>query len=134
MFVQMQAPEPNWRAWSMLWADEGDGRNGEVSFRQISPVNPVLVNINATGLPPGKHAVHIHAYGDMRERCRSTGPHVRGILVCCAKYPVHQYMLIKCKSQTRWCGQTMVMCSLIAVCEPVHCNIPCYTCCTCWKV
>lgn len=66
----------------MLWADEGDGRHGEVSFRQISPVNPVLVNINATGLPPGKHAVHIHAYGDMRERCRSTGPHVRGILVC----------------------------------------------------
>lgn len=66
----------------MLWADEGDGKHGEVSFRQISPINPVLVNINATGLPKGKHAVHIHAYGDMRERCKSTGPHVRGILVC----------------------------------------------------
>lgn len=66
----------------MLWADEGDGRLGEVSFRQISPVNPILVNINVTGIPRGKHAVHIHAYGDMRERCRSTGPHVRGILVC----------------------------------------------------
>lgn len=89
--MHIQAPEPNWRAWSMLWADEGDGRHGEVSFRQISPVNPVLVNINATGLPPGKHAVHIHAYGDMRERCRSTGPHVRGILVCMqyAMYIVH---------------------------------------------
>lgn len=65
----------------MLWAGEGDGKHGEVSFRQISPVNPVLVNINATALPPGKHAVHIHAFGDMREGCKSTGPHVRGILV-----------------------------------------------------
>lgn len=65
----------------MLWANEGDGKHGEISFRQISPVNPVLVNINATGLPKGKHAVHIHAFGDMREGCKSIGPHVRGILV-----------------------------------------------------
>lgn len=65
----------------MLWANEGDGKHGEVSFRQIGPVNPVLVNINATGLPPGKHAVHIHAFGDMRMGCKSTGPHMRGILV-----------------------------------------------------
>lgn len=64
-----------------MWAGEGDGRNGEVSFRQIGPVNPVLVNINATGLPPGKHAIHIHAFGDMRMQCKSTGPHVRGVLV-----------------------------------------------------
>lgn len=65
----------------MLWAGEGDGKLGEVSFRQISPVNPLLVNINATGLPKGKHAVHIHSFGDMREGCKSTGSHVRGILV-----------------------------------------------------
>lgn len=65
----------------MLWADEGDGKHGEVNFRQVSPVQPILVNINTTGLPKGKHAVHIHAYGDMRDRCKSTGPHVRGILV-----------------------------------------------------
>lgn len=65
----------------MLVAGEGDGKFGEVSFRQISPVNPLLVNMNATGLPKGKHAVHIHAFGDMREGCKSTGSHVRGILV-----------------------------------------------------
>lgn len=81
IYKNVQAPEPNWKAWSMLWANEGDGKHGEVSFRQISPVNPVLVNINATGLPKGKHAVHIHAFGDMREGCKSIGPHVRGILV-----------------------------------------------------
>lgn len=82
VFVKMcQSPEPNWKAWSMLWAGEGDAKNGEASFRQIGPVNPVLVNINATGLPPGKHAIHIHAFGDMRQGCKSTGPHVRGVLV-----------------------------------------------------
>lgn len=32
-------------------------------------------------MPPGKHAVHIHAYGDMKEGCKSTGPHVKNVLV-----------------------------------------------------
>lgn len=77
----MQTQEPNWRAWSTLWAGEGDGKHGEISFRQIGPVNPVLVNINVSSLMPGKHAVHIHAFGDMRDGCKSSGPHVRGILV-----------------------------------------------------
>lgn len=76
-----QPPEFTWKAWAMLWAADGEGKFGEASFRQISPVNPVLVNINATGLPMGRHAVHIHAFGDIREGCKSTGPHVRGILV-----------------------------------------------------
>lgn len=65
----------------MLWAGEGDGKHGEVSFRQNSPVNPLLVNVNVTGLPKGRHAVHVHAFGDIREGCKSTGPHIRGILV-----------------------------------------------------
>lgn len=65
----------------MLVAGEGGGRLGEVSFRQMSPVNPILVTINVTGIMPGKHAVHVHAFGDMRDGCRSTGPHLRGIMV-----------------------------------------------------
>lgn len=79
--MHSQLPEITWKAWSMLWAGEGDGKHGEVSFRQISPVSPLLVNINATGLPKGRHAVHIHAFGDIREGCKSTGPHIRGVLV-----------------------------------------------------
>lgn len=62
-------------------ADSGGGNHGEVSFRQMSPINPILVNINATGLPKGKHAVHVHAFGDLRDGCKSTGPHVRSVLV-----------------------------------------------------
>lgn len=78
---QLQPTEPTWKASALLIADEGDGKHGTVSFRQISPFNPILVNINATGLPKGKHAVHIHAFGDIKEGCKSTGPHVRHILV-----------------------------------------------------
>lgn len=65
----------------MLIADGASGNNGEISFRQLGPLNPILVNINATGLPIGKHAVHIHAYGDLTEGCKSTGPHIRNVLV-----------------------------------------------------
>lgn len=78
---QLQIAEPTWKASALLIADEGDGKHGGVSFRQVSPFNPILVNINATGLPKGKHAVHIHAFGDIKEGCKSTGPHVRHILV-----------------------------------------------------
>lgn len=61
--------------------DAADGPGGQVIFRQLSPVSPVLVNINATGIPMGKHAVHIHAFGDVAKGCSSTGPHMRHILV-----------------------------------------------------
>lgn len=81
MCEQLQPAEPTWKASALLIADEGDGKHGMVSFRQVSPFNPILVNINATGLPKGKHAVHIHAFGDIKEGCKSTGPHVRHILV-----------------------------------------------------
>lgn len=80
-FIIFQPPESTWKAWAMLWAGEGDGKHGEVSFRQISPVNPLLVNVNVTGLPKGRHAVHVHAFGDVRDGCKSTGPHIRGVLV-----------------------------------------------------
>lgn len=39
------------------------------------------MNINATGLMEGKHAIHIHAFGDIEKGCNSTGPHFRHILV-----------------------------------------------------
>lgn len=54
--------------------------NGLVTFKQWDPVH-VLVNVTATGLPPGKHAVHIHAFGDLTNGCASTGPHFRSNLV-----------------------------------------------------
>lgn len=54
---------------------------GQIIFTQYSLDSPVIVTMNATGLPAGKHAIHIHAFGDLREGCKSTGPHMRNILV-----------------------------------------------------
>lgn len=53
---------------------------GTISFRQWAPGH-VETAINATGLPVGKHAVHVHAFGDMKEGCKSTGPHFRSSIV-----------------------------------------------------
>lgn len=53
---------------------------GTISFRQWAPGH-VQTAINVTGLPVGKHAVHVHAFGDMREGCKSTGPHFRSSIV-----------------------------------------------------
>lgn len=73
--------EPSWKASAALVGDAADGPGGQISFKQLAPLSPVLVNINATGLAVGKHAIHIHAYGDVSKGCASTGPHLRHILV-----------------------------------------------------
>jgi superoxide dismutase, Cu-Zn family len=54
---------------------------GTVTFRQTGPRQPVLVAMNITGLPPGKHAVHIHTFGDLSNGCKSTGTNVQGNMV-----------------------------------------------------
>lgn len=54
---------------------------GEITFKQWSLNSPIQVNVNITGLKPGKHAVHVHAFGDLSEGCKSTGPHFRHSIV-----------------------------------------------------
>lgn len=58
-------------------------RAGEIIFSQWHPDEPVRVTINATGLLPGKHAVHIHEFGDITEpeHCNATGSHLPRALV-----------------------------------------------------
>lgn len=73
--------EPSWKASAALVGDAADGPGGTISFKQIAPLSPVLVNINATGLAVGKHAIHIHAFGDVSKGCASTGYHLKHILV-----------------------------------------------------
>lgn len=51
--------------------------SGEVSFKQWNINSPIIVSLNISGLPPGKHSVHIHAFGDVSDGCKSTGPHFR---------------------------------------------------------
>lgn len=70
------------RAAATLFGDNAEaGPMGQIAFTQYAPGQAVIVTINATGLPDGKHAIHIHAFGDLREGCKSTGPHMRNILV-----------------------------------------------------
>lgn len=73
---------PAFRASATLFGDNAEGGPmGTVVFAQHPLGSPLMVTINATGMPPGKHAVHIHAFGDLKEGCKSTGPHLRHILV-----------------------------------------------------
>ncbi|XP_037040934.1 superoxide dismutase [Cu-Zn] [Bradysia coprophila] len=82
LIVQPVNPLPIYRASANLVGDNAEsGPNGIIIFRQWSSSDPVMVTINATGFTVGKHAVHIHAYGDLKEGCKSTGPHVRNILI-----------------------------------------------------
>lgn len=58
-------------------------RAGEIIFSQWHPEEPVRVTINATGLLPGKHAIHLHEFGDITEpeHCNATGSHLPRALV-----------------------------------------------------
>ncbi|EAT33630.2 AAEL014091-PA [Aedes aegypti] len=79
--VHNSVPEPSWKAGATLVADNPEQQiMGTISFKQWAPGH-VETAINATGLPVGKHAVHVHAFGDMREGCKSTGPHFRSSII-----------------------------------------------------
>ncbi|KAF2881791.1 hypothetical protein ILUMI_24386 [Ignelater luminosus] len=64
---------------------QGEGENdvdGEVLFIQKHPpTGAVLVRGNITGLPPGKHGLHIHQAGDLRRGCEKLGGHYNPYLL-----------------------------------------------------
>ncbi|EDV98595.1 GH22309 [Drosophila grimshawi] len=65
---------PQWQAGARLVGDgESAAAAGMITFQQLPYNSDIKVTINVTGLPPGKHALHIHTYGDVTEGCRSTG-------------------------------------------------------------
>lgn len=79
---QLFQPEPSWKASASLMsgndeAEQGGGVTGDITFKQWNINSPIQVNVNISGLKPGKHAVHIHAFGDLSEGCKSTGAHFR---------------------------------------------------------
>ncbi|XP_075145574.1 sodesque isoform X2 [Haematobia irritans] len=61
---------PHWQAGAKL---SGEGIDGLMTFQQLPYNNDVKVTLNATGIPAGKHALHIHTYGDLTDGCTSTG-------------------------------------------------------------
>uniref|UniRef100_A0A0A1XRR5 superoxide dismutase n=1 Tax=Zeugodacus cucurbitae TaxID=28588 RepID=A0A0A1XRR5_ZEUCU len=64
---------PHWQAFAKIVGEGESIINGVVTFQQMPYNGDIRVTINITGLPVGKHAIHIHTYGDIREGCKSTG-------------------------------------------------------------
>ncbi|KAH8312472.1 hypothetical protein KR044_010919 [Drosophila immigrans] len=71
---QLPIPVPQWQAGARLMGEgESAAATGVITFQQLPYNSDIKVSINATGLPAGKHALHIHTYGDTSEGCKSTG-------------------------------------------------------------
>ncbi len=50
------------------------GIKGIIKFEQPSS-GPTIINLNFTGLKPGKHGLHIHEWGNLSNGCITAGPH-----------------------------------------------------------
>lgn len=59
----------------------GDGIDIDITFQQFPFRHDITVMLNGTGLPVGKHALHIHSYGDLGNECRNTGGQFRHTFV-----------------------------------------------------
>lgn len=56
--------------------DEETGRAfGTVAFAQQVTGGPTNVRVDLSGLPAGKHGLHVHEYGDVSGGCMSAGAH-----------------------------------------------------------
>ena len=62
---------PHGTHWNPLFPNLFDIQIGQ------SPAGGVTLRGNVSGLTPGKHGIHIHEFGDLRDHCRAdrTGPH-----------------------------------------------------------
>lgn len=57
-------------------AEDSAQVKGELLFTQSHPpAGPVLIRGNITGLTEGKHGLHVHETGDMRNGCENIGDH-----------------------------------------------------------
>ncbi|KAJ8935175.1 hypothetical protein NQ318_000836 [Aromia moschata] len=61
---------------AVIEGEQENGVKGELIFMQKHPpAGPTLIQGNVTGLTPGKHGIHIHQSGDLREGCEKLGGH-----------------------------------------------------------
>ncbi|XP_053947491.1 superoxide dismutase [Cu-Zn] [Anastrepha ludens] len=63
----------HWQASAKISIEGESAVSGMITFQQMPYNSDLKVTINITGLAPGKHALHIHTYGDISEGCKSTG-------------------------------------------------------------
>ena len=49
------------------------GSTGTIEFTEVD--DKIRIDLNLTGLPPGKHGFHIHEAGDLTDECQSACSH-----------------------------------------------------------
>jgi Cu-Zn family superoxide dismutase len=87
--LTLKQPEPTWKASAMLSSGssndaETEGAeeiSGEITFKQWNINAPIEVYVNISNIKQGKHSLHIHAFGDISDGCKSTGPHFRHSII-----------------------------------------------------
>nr|CAD2177773.1 unnamed protein product [Meloidogyne enterolobii] len=67
--------EINIRAICVLNGDGDKNVKGTIRFHQEDEGSPTRIEGEITGLSPGLHGFHVHAYGDLTNGCVSAGPH-----------------------------------------------------------
>nr|CAD2164920.1 unnamed protein product [Meloidogyne enterolobii] len=63
------------RAICVLNGDGDKNVKGTIRFSQEKEGSPTRIEGEITGLSPGLHGFHVHAYGDLTNGCVSAGPH-----------------------------------------------------------
>lgn len=67
---------------AILQSAGDNGVSGEIMFIQNYPqAGPTIIKGNITGLSSGKHGLHIHQSGDLRDDCSKVGEHFNPYLV-----------------------------------------------------
>ncbi|BES98297.1 Superoxide dismutase [Cu-Zn] [Nesidiocoris tenuis] len=51
------------------------GVSGIINFEQRTPKSPMRISGEISGLPPGKHGLAVHEFGDLSSNWRSAGNH-----------------------------------------------------------
>lgn len=60
---------------AIAYFDGGGPIRGQVIFEEDFDLGDTVIRIDLSGVPSGKHGIHIHEFGDLSNGCESAGPH-----------------------------------------------------------